>query len=247
LTVQDDERERELVRLFNLDWDPTHQRSGTDALLRLTLDGVTREIEVEVKSSTTGTVSTARDVGMDHIAKWRRKLFVVGFYSRDARRPELRSCLVLTPLDLGPWIDEIEAKVGIDHRIAQRAAAGLGLADLHALLGARVAYPLAQAKAVLRQQWSADEYAARADARGEDDMAAFSPAAMLEVLRHRARYIAERGSTLNNPHITRRVLERHIGTDREIGADWAASIRRIAAEWLRGSASASSDVRDAAT
>ena len=33
MSVQDDERERELVRVFNLAWDPAHQRAGVDAML----------------------------------------------------------------------------------------------------------------------------------------------------------------------------------------------------------------------
>lgn len=35
MTVQDDERERELVGLFNLNWDAAHQRHGVDAVLEL--------------------------------------------------------------------------------------------------------------------------------------------------------------------------------------------------------------------
>ncbi len=90
MPVQDDERERELVRMFNLDWDPAHQRAGVDAMLHIDVDRQMYRFEVEVKSSTGSTVSTARDVGMEHIQKWRRKLFVVGFYSKEARRPELQ-------------------------------------------------------------------------------------------------------------------------------------------------------------
>ena len=93
MTVQDDERERELVRIFNLAWDPGHQRAGVDALLSLTIDGQACQFEVEVKSTTGTTVSTARDVGMTHIQKWRTKLFVIGFYSKKARRPELQRCI----------------------------------------------------------------------------------------------------------------------------------------------------------
>ena len=232
MTVQDDERERELVRLFNLDWDPGHQRSGTDAILRLMHKGVEREIEVEVKSTTKDTVSTARDVGIDHVRRWRTKLFVIGFYGREARRPELRRSLCLTPCDMADWIDGIAAKVELDHRIAQRARAALGMADLHAVFGVSATYPMQTAKAVLRQQWSADRYAQAADMTDLDGKPALSPAAMLEILRSRALYISERGATLNNPHITSRHLARFAGSSREVSSDWAARIRSIALEWL---------------
>lgn len=232
MTVQDDERERELVRLFNLEWDPAHQRAGVDALLRVQVGGEECTIEVEVKSTTGDTVSTARDVGMEHIEKWRRKLFVIGFYSREARRPELQRCLCLTPADMAPWIDSIEAKVAIDHRIAQRAYASLQLDDLWAVCGQRAQYSLQDAKAVLRQQWSIQSYASAADVADDGDGRSFSPAAMLEVLRIRARYIAERGATLNNPHIPKRHLAAFSASDREVVGDWAARIRAIAVEWL---------------
>jgi hypothetical protein len=92
MPVQDEERERELVRMFNLDWDPGHQRAGVDAVLDLDVEGQRFRLEVEVKSSTGTTVSTARDVGMEHIKKWRRKLFVIGFTRR--RRGAQSCCAV---------------------------------------------------------------------------------------------------------------------------------------------------------
>ena len=76
MPVQDDERERELVRMFNLNWDPAHQRAGVDAVLDMEVNGQRVRFDVEVKSSTGTTVSTARDVGMDHIKKWRRMIFL---------------------------------------------------------------------------------------------------------------------------------------------------------------------------
>ena len=84
MSVQDDERERELVRVFNLAWDPAHQRAGVDAIL-----------DIEVKSTTGDTVSTARDVEVEHIQRWRRMLFVIGFYTKEARRrPNIRQRLI---------------------------------------------------------------------------------------------------------------------------------------------------------
>jgi hypothetical protein len=131
-----------------------------------------------------------------------------------------------------PWIDSIEAKIGFDHRIAQRAADGLVLADVHALLGHAGPYGEELARAVLRQQWSMQDYAAAADTVGADGMPAYSGPAMLAVVRRRALYIAQRGSTLNNPHIGKQHLSAFFGTDREVRADWAAQVRRIAAGWL---------------
>lgn len=233
MPVQDDERERELVRMFNLDWDPAHQRAGVDAMLDVDVDGQPYRFEVEVKSSTGSTVSTARDVGMEHIQKWRRKLFVIGFYSREARRPELQHCLCLTPIDMEPWIASIEAKILIDFKLALRASRRLELADLFEVCGEQETYSLADAKRLHKQQWTADEYAAALDV----DLGVerrISQAKMLEILQLRSKYIAERGATLNNPHVTKTHLDSFAGSNRVVsGPNWAAGIRRITTEFVR--------------
>jgi hypothetical protein len=231
MPVQDDERERELVRMFNLEWDPAHQRSGVDATLDIVVGDRSLRFDVEVKSTTGKTVSTARDVGMEHIHRWRRMLFVVGFYSRDARRPELRRCLCLTPVDMEPWIASIESKIQIDFKLAQRAARRLTLEDLHEVCGSKVSYSLQDAKRLHKSQWTSEQYAAALDTTlGRAKR--ISAATMLELLQLRSRYIAERGATLNNPHITKKHLSQFDGTNRvSSGSRWAEHIRVLATEF----------------
>ena len=233
MPVQDDERERELVRMFNLEWDPAHQRAGVDALLDIDVDGRACRFEVEVKSSTGSTVSTARDVGMDHIRKWRRKLFVIGFYSREARRPELQHCLCLTPLDMEPWIASVEAKILIDFKLAALASRRLELVDLFEICGEQQTYMLKDAKRLHKQQWTGEEYSAAQDIEA-NGLRQISPAKMLEILRLRSNYIAERGATLNNPHITKTHLQTFADSDRVVkGPNWAAGVRRVAIGFVR--------------
>lgn len=233
MPVQDDERERELVRIFNLVWDPSHQRAGVDALLDIDVDGITYRFEVEVKSSTGTTVSTARDVGMDHIQKWRRKLFVIGFYSKEARRPELQHCLCLTPVDMEPWISSIEAKILIDFRLASLTSRRLEISDLFDVCGEQPSYSLEDAKKLHKQQWRNDEYAAAQDIE-VNGQRKISQTKMLEILRLRSKYIAERGATLNNPHITKTHLETFAGSDRVVvGPNWTEGVRKIAINFVR--------------
>ena len=233
MPVQDDERERELVRMFNLEWDPAHQRAGVDALLDVSVDGRACRFEVEVKSSTGATVSTARDVGMDHIQKWRRKLFVIGFYSKEARRPELLHCLCLTPLDMEPWIASIEAKIRIDFSLALLASRRLELGDLFEICGEQETYTLSDAKRLHKQQWSSDQYAAAQDVETAGQRR-ISQEKMLEILRLRSQYIAERGATLNNPHINKTHLETFADSNRVVqGPNWAAGVRQIAIDFVR--------------
>lgn len=233
MPVQDDERERELVRMFNLDWDPAHQRAGVDAILDINVDGRPCRFEVEVKSSTGTTVSTARDVGMEHIQKWRRKLFVIGFYSKEARRPELQHCLCLTPLDMEPWIASIEAKILIDFKLALLASRRLEFVDLFEICGNQKTYTLKDAKRLHKQQWTADQYLAAQDLEVVGQRC-ISQGKMLEILRLRSQYIAERGATLNNPHIPKTHLATFANSDRVVvGPNWAAGVRRIATGFVR--------------
>lgn len=229
MTVQDDVRERELSRAFGLRWDQAHSRGGEDAILRYTLDKVEYEFSVEVKSTTGNTVSTARDVSMEHIKRWRTKLFVIGFYDHIDKRPELKRALCLTPDDMAPWIDSIAAKVEPDYKIAQRASRHLDLVDLYEVCGEKPAYSVQDAKRLHKSQWTAAQYKAAVDL--PDGM--LSADAMLSLIRLRALYIAERGATLNNPHVTSDHLKQFWGTDRETDAsDAAASIRKVAADFV---------------
>lgn len=232
MPVQDDERERELVRVFNLDWDSAHQRGGVDALLDVKIDDKIYQFEVEVKSTTGKTVSTARDVGMDHIQKWRKKLFVIGYYSKVAGRPELKSCLCLTPMDMEPWIASIEEKISTDFKIALRASRTLTTLDLFDVCGEKDSYSIEDAKRLHKMQWSNDEYQAALDIT-DNGRNRISQNNMLNILQLRAKYIAERGATLNNPHITKTHLTTFLGTNRVVAdSSWAESIRKVAREFI---------------
>lgn len=233
MPVQDDERERELVRMFNLSWNPAHQRAGVDAELVVEVDSRTLRFEVEVKSTTGATVSTARDVGMEHIRRWRRMLFVVGFYSRDAGRPELKTSLCLTPLDMEPWIASIEDKIRVDFTLAERSSRKLDLDDLFEVCGEKAAYTMADAKRLHKSQWTSAQYEAALDTE-EGSEPRISRQKMLEILQLRSKYIAQRGATLNNPHVPQAHLKPFFGTDRQLaGGAWAAGIRTIAVRFAR--------------
>jgi hypothetical protein len=235
MTVQDDERERELSALFGLEWDAAHERHGVDALLTdIRVDGMTYQFEVEVKSSTNFDIGTARDFGMSHIERWRKMFFVFGFYSKDRGRPELQRSLCLTPVDMEPWLQNKEAQMLIDFRLAARVPRNLQLEDLFMVCGEQPFYSIEDAKRLHKQQYSAAQYAEAADSL-EDGVPCISQDKMLNILKERAQYIAERGSTVNNPHITKTFFTSFLGTDREITnrTHCAARIRSIAGEFLQ--------------
>ena len=109
----------------------------------------------------------------------------------------------------------------------------MDLADLFEVCGRQDTYSLDDAKRLHKSQWTADQYAAAVDVNLGAERR-ISQTKMLEILQLRSKYIAERGATLNNPHITKAHLDPFAGSSREVsGPNWAAGIRRIAADFAR--------------
>jgi hypothetical protein len=77
---QDDSRENRIVDLFNLERPANRVRHGTDATLAI--DDL--KPAFELKSVTTGGgLTTVRDFGPDHIAKWKNKHRLIAVYQGD--------------------------------------------------------------------------------------------------------------------------------------------------------------------
>lgn len=202
MAVQDDSREQELCNLFNLVWDPEHARGGEDAWFEMKVKGRMVRVPVEVKSTTTDTVSTARDVGMEHIRKWREKIWVIGYYARSSgNKPRLVSSLCLTPAEMEPWIAQLENYIRPDFELGRRLAHKLSKDDMVAICGEKPVYALADAQRLHKKQWTITEYRQAMDREN-----GYSPERMLDILKQRAEYLAARGATLNNPHIPKGFL-----------------------------------------
>lgn len=228
MVVQDDAREQEICNLFNLSWDPLHARGGDDAWFEFEFsNGEKIDVPVEVKSTTKDTVTTARDVSPTHLEKWRRKLWVIGFYEAGGgRRPTLKSCLCLTPLDMKPWIDDLEAYILPDLLLANMSAAKLSVDDVTKICGEKSVYSRDDAYRILKKQWTKSEYQAAMDAPN-----GYTAGKMLDLLQQRLFYIGKRGSTLNNPHINKSYLSRF--DHRRITANHAAVIREMFAKFFQ--------------
>ena len=218
-------------------------RSGVDAYLDFTSGGRRYSVPIELKSTTVRSVSTARDVGIDHIERWRSRIWVVGFYTSDG--PVLESLLTLGPDDMEPWISRIERYMAPDFMIGERIADKLEMDDLHVICGEKDIYALEDARSLYKRQWSEGRYSAEMDMPE-----GYDPSRMLEILRLRARYLSDRGSTLNNPHIPKRffaaladrtvsvtvgsdALKRRIRRSIRQTAMASTKLRRIAADYAR--------------
>lgn len=187
--AQDDVRVNRLVDLFNLARPPNRSRQGIDAVLAI--DG--REIEFELKSVTAGSsVSTVRDLGPDHIAKWQGKHWIIAFYDQ----LDLLYCKYGSPDAMKPWIDEKWEYIRVDFEMANLVPELVTAEVMFGIIGEKDLYTYAEARLLHKSQYKLSEYRARMDLPH-----GYSQARMLEILRDRVRYVIKRGATLNNPQI----------------------------------------------
>ncbi|MCY4215241.1 MAG: hypothetical protein OXF68_16660 [Gammaproteobacteria bacterium] len=199
MAIQDDRRELEMCALLGLRLG--EGRSEVDAFLDFEEEGLERFCRIELKSTTTDSVSTARDVGPNHIQRWRNRVWVFGFYDRSGT--DLARVLALGPDAMEAWIGKVESYVSPDFALGERVAEKLDREDLDIICGRKDTYELADAQALMKRQWSKAKYASEMDVRQ-----GYTPAKMLEILRQRALYVIQRGSTLNNPHIPKSFFSR---------------------------------------
>lgn len=217
MTVQDDIRENQLINLFQLEKPPNPTRSGTDAILNL--NG--HIIPFELKSTTKSSVTTVRDFGLAHIRKWQGKHWLFGFYSSGGKT--LNYCLYGSPLAMSPWIAEKEAYIHSDYQLAQLAPERLTMSALYEIVGRKEIYTLQDAQKLHKRQYTMQQYLSKMDLNP-----GYSPERMLSILQDRCRYLIERGSTLNNPHIPASYFQ---GWER-ITSNHAQCLREMVAEAL---------------
>lgn len=217
MPVQDDERERQMVDLFNLTVPKERRRADVDALLEL--DERAEPLPFELKSSTGKSVSTVRDFGPDHIAKWRQLHWLFAFYSSGGQR--LRYCYYASPADMADWISDRERYVRPDMVLAEWAPRLVSAETLQQVLGDAETFSLDDARLIMKNQWRLADYHRQADLPG----ATYSRERMIELLQQRCAYLIRRGATLNNPHIPEVYL-----TSRglhPIDRDHAAKLRQL--------------------
>jgi hypothetical protein len=227
--TQDDVRENEMRTLFNLTRPEEYGRADIDAVLELEgasipedLHGTT--IPFELKSSTVGVpdISTVRDFGPHYIEKWRDLHWIFGVYLNG----KLQYCLYGSPEKMQPWYEEKGAYVGPDFALAACVPSLIGDDILTRILGDAEEFSYSDARALLKNQRKAKEYRDAADLDG----GRYSREAMLGMLRDRCRYVIERGSTLNNPHIS----PSYFSGWEKIERNHAARLRELVLEALAG-------------
>lgn len=218
MAFQDDTREIYLVKLFDLEQRSDRKRGDIDAFLNM--DGLI--LPFELKTTSTGNVTTVRDFGPDHIAKWRDEHWLIGVYDRLGQ--ELKHVHYGSPRKMQGWIQEKEEYIRRDFELADIAPELITEAHLDQIMGHKTEYSIQDAKLLHKKQYSVAEYDQLTDLPGGK----FSRAKMLDIVKARVRYITKRGSTLNNPHIPESYFE---GWS-TITEDHANTLRRMVREEL---------------
>lgn len=219
MAVQDDVRENLQIELFDLLKPEGEGRSGIDAIMILD-DG--SELPFELKTTTNGSVTTVRDFGFDHIQKWKNKHWLISKYSEDGS--EMEYSLYGSPQAMAEWIKEKEDYITPDFELAKLAPANLAMKDLKSIVGDKKVYSLEDAKKLQKKQHKVSEYKSLMDLKD-----GYSPERMLQILKNRCKYLIERGSTLNNPHIPSSYFE---GWER-ITKNHASKLRELVNQSLK--------------
>ncbi|MFI9466304.1 hypothetical protein ACIHBQ_02325 [Streptomyces sp. NPDC052492] len=197
MAVQDDARERQMRDRFNLRVTDDRTRDGIDAFL--SIDG--RIVNFELKSTTSGSVSTVRDFGPKHIEKWRDLHWIIAVYDRAGT--SIVKCHYASPIDMAPWIEKKRNYVLPDVVLGQDIASKVEASTVIKIFGGRTGpYTKEDAKWIMKNQWGADEYKAAMDVPG-----GYSLERMTEMMGLRCSYVMTRGSTLNNPHIEKSYVD----------------------------------------
>ncbi|GAA4795418.1 hypothetical protein [Streptomyces ziwulingensis] len=216
MAVQDDKREIQMVDRFNLEVPEDRKRADIDAYL--VIDN--KEVPFELKSTTGKGISTVRDLGPGHFAKWVNIHWLFGVY--DPKGEKLLHAYYASPDAMVEWISSKSEYVRPDLSLIEHAKSGIGEATVTQLLGEKDFYTRQEAKWIMKNQWSAEKYAAEIDVSGPDGVG-YSLDRMVEIMRDRCQYVMARGATLNNPHIPMSYVEKLP----KISSEPAASLRNL--------------------
>jgi hypothetical protein len=232
MAAQDDVREREMRTLFNLTKPDKYGRGDIDAVLELEGAAIPDDftdlaISFELKSSTGGrpNISTVRDFGLHYIEKWRELHWLFGVYEVAGGETKLQYCLYGSPAKMRRWFDRMAAYIAPDVALAECLPELIGDEELTRVMGDAEDFGYEDAKRLAKNQLKRKDYLDAADLPGER----YSRSAMLALLRGRSKYVVERGSTLNNPHIPHTYFA---GWER-IERNHAARLRELVVEALQ--------------
>jgi hypothetical protein len=119
--VQDDKREEDMARIFGTHWN-AHREAA---------DSHTDEgIELEFKSHSKPSVSTARDLGYAYLDRMSKRYWVLGRFINHDSGHVWQSFRFMAPQHLKGWFDKIRGKLDADKEVANRVVSVLQAANV---------------------------------------------------------------------------------------------------------------------
>lgn len=205
LMVQDDKREQQMRDRFNLQVAQDRKRDGIDAFLKI--DDIF--VNFELKSTTSGSVSTVRDFGVAHMNKWKELHWIFAVYNK--RGDDIIKCHYASPDDMAPWIDARRKYMLPDTMLGEMISGNVDKNMVREILREKEPpYSKEDAEWIMKKQWTSEEYRSQMD-----EFDGYSLERMTHILRLRCRYLMARGSTLNNPHIEKSFIAKLPTLDRD--------------------------------
>lgn len=211
--IQDNEREAELTKLFRLK-KTNHNRIGIDARLRYRKN----VFDFEIKSTTTGSVSSASPLALDHINKWRHQHWIIGIYNKDAT---LNHCVYGSPEQMKDWLDFWENDIRRGLSISDMLVDRIDKKMVHATFGRKKYYTMEEARFVMKKLYTVQQYIAL-----KDHPNGYTCDRMLEMFKEHNRTYLYRGASLNNPKIPKEYYKDWIRID----SNHAKALRKIIKE-----------------
>jgi hypothetical protein len=227
---QDDQRERSMVLALGLQSRPDRARHEEDAHLDVLIDGQTRRLLFECKSSPENQdFGTGRDTGLRKLEQWGGYHFVFGWFVARDNMP-IRMWYG-SPRIMRKWLDDEIAYIEPDILLSNLIPSRVDSEAVRVLFGEQEQISYSEMHKVMKDSWNAkaaigrpDLYALNADlhrGRSRQDYL-YSREAALKALRDRAAYLLDRGTTVNNRKIPCRYV---IDCCTELSsAGWARSL-----------------------
>lgn len=208
---QDDSREQDMLRVFGLRQESGSSRGDNDAYLDL--DGKSPQC-LELKSSTTSNFVTARDFSLQHILEWRTKHVLGSFYDKGGNA--IKWSLLIPNCILNEWLDEqvsyIRCDISIIESLREDLSQEMARQVRSDIFGLKDWYTIQELKSLLKQQISKEKYLQFLDISIDGERFC-SPGQMDNAIFMRTRYLLNRGTSRNNPHISDGWIKKIIDMD----------------------------------
>ena len=211
---QDDTREQEMLRIFGLRQNLNTTRGDNDAFFQLKSG---KHEFLELKSSTKDSFVTARDFGQNHILKWRKQHILGSFY--DSGGNEIQRSIFIPNVLLNKWLDEQTEYIAHDLAILDTIRSLLRSSDAvqnikNEIFGDDRFYNFSDVKRLMKQQYSKSDYDKISKRVGNKIVV--SNDNMNDAIMDRIEYLLNRGTTRNNPHISKTFISSVVTYDKNL-------------------------------